>query len=98
MRLIESFKKKKFILLNIFLTLYVGINLIGGERGLISFYEKNKLQKELIVKEKKLIEELKIYDKKNELLSSNLDLDFIDTIYREKFKFGKKEEIIIKLK
>ena len=64
MRLIESFKKKKFILLNIFLTLYVGINLIGGERGLISFYEKNKLQKELIVKEKKLIEELKIYDKK----------------------------------
>ena len=35
---------------------------------------------------------------KNELLSSNLDLDFIDTIYREKFKFGKKEEIIIKLK
>ena len=91
-------KKKKFILLNIFLTLYVGINLIGGERGLISFYEKNKLQKELIVKEKKLIEELKIYDKKNELLSSNLDLDFIDTIYREKFKFGKKEEIIIKLK
>ena len=57
-------KKKKFILLNIFLTLYVGINLIGGERGLISFYEKNKLQKELIVKEKKLIEELKIYDKK----------------------------------
>ena len=98
MRLIESFKKKKFILLNIFLTLYVGINLIGGERGLISFYEKNKLQKELIVKEKKLIEELKIYDKKNELLSSNLDLDFIDTIYREKFQFGKKEEIIIKLK
>ena len=65
---------------------------------MISFYEKNKLQKELIVKEKKLIEELKIYDKKNELLSSNLDLDFIDTIYREKFKFGKKEEIIIKLK
>ena len=86
-------KKKKFILLNIFLTLYVGINLIGGERGLISFYEKNKLQKELIVKEKKLIEELKIYDKKNELLSSNLDLDFIDTIYREKFKFGKKEKL-----
>ena len=98
MRLIESFKNKKLILINIFLTLYVGINLIGGERGLISFYEKNKLQKELIVKEKKLIEELKIYDKKNELLSSNLDLDFIDTIYREKFKFGKKEEIIIKLK
>ena len=45
MRLIESFKKKKFILLNIFLTLYVGINLVGGERGLSSFFEKKKYTK-----------------------------------------------------
>ena len=43
MRLIESLKNKKFILFNIFLTLYIGINLIGGERGLISFYEKQKI-------------------------------------------------------
>ena len=41
MRLIESLKKKKFILFNIFLTLYIGINLIGGERGLISYFDKN---------------------------------------------------------
>ena len=43
MRLIESFKKKKLILFNIFLTLYVGINLLGGERGLVSYFEKKKL-------------------------------------------------------
>ena len=51
MRLIESFKKKKLILFNIFLTLYVGINLIGGERGLVSYFEKKKIHQELIQKE-----------------------------------------------
>ena len=40
MQIIESFKKKKLVLFIIFLTLYVGINLVGGERGLISYYEK----------------------------------------------------------
>ena len=52
MRLIESLKKKKFILLNIFLTLYIGINLIGGERGLISYFDKKKLYEELEIREK----------------------------------------------
>ena len=45
MRLIESLKKRKFILFNIFLTLYIGVNLVGGERGLVSYYEKKKIQK-----------------------------------------------------
>ena len=54
MRLIESLKNKKFILFNIFLTLYIGINLIGGERGLISFYEKQKIYDNLVLSEKKL--------------------------------------------
>ena len=52
MRLIESLKKKKFILLNIFLTLYIGINLIGGDRGLISYFDKKKKFEELQIKEK----------------------------------------------
>ena len=98
MRLIESLKKKKLVLFNIFLTLYIGINLVGGERGLISFYEKNKLQKELVQKEKELADNLMEYEKKNKLLSINLNLDYIDTLYREKLKFGKKEDIIIKLR
>ena len=59
MRLIESLKKKKFILLNIFLTLYIGINLIGGERGLISYFDKKKLLEELETKEKMLTNKLK---------------------------------------
>ena len=63
MRLIESFKKKKLILLNIFLTLYVGINLIGGERGLVSYFEKKKYNKSL-KKRKFLNEELQDLKKK----------------------------------
>ena len=51
MRLIESLKKKKFILFNIFFSLYIGINLIGGERGLVSYFEKNKTFEELKKKE-----------------------------------------------
>ena len=62
MRLIESLKRKKFILFNIFFILYIAINLIGGERGLISYFDKKKFYEELIVKSKTLtieLEELK---------------------------------------
>ncbi len=97
MRLIESFKKKKLILLNIFLTLYVGINLIGGERGLTSYFEKKKIYKELIQKELVLNEELKDLKSKIKLITTN-DLDYLDMLYREKLKYGTKDEILIKLK
>ena len=97
MRLIESFKKKKFILFNIFFTLYIGINLIGGERGLISYFDKKKILKELESKEEMLVSKLEDLNHKILLIKNN-DLDFIDMLYREKFKYGTKEEIIIKLK
>ena len=58
MRLIESLKRKKFILFNIFFTLYIGINLIGGERGLISYFDKKRIYEELKVKDKVLNSEL----------------------------------------
>tara|TARA_Y100000741_G_C17810360_1_gene377839 strand:+ start:34 stop:327 length:294 start_codon:yes stop_codon:yes gene_type:complete len=97
MRLIESFKKKKLILLNIFLTLYIGINLIGGERGLVSYFEKKKTYEGLIQKEQVLNEELKDLKHKIRLITSN-DLDYLDMLYREKLKYGTKDEILIKLK
>ena len=98
MKLIQIFNKKKILLLNIFLTLYVGINFIGGERGLISFLEKTKTEKSLIYKKGKLEKNLSVLENKNLLLSEKLDLDYLDILYREKLKFGKKEEIIIKLR
>lgn len=97
MRLIESFKKKKLILLNIFLTLYIGINLLGGERGLVSYVEKKKTYEELVKEETILKEELKDLKHKINLITNN-DLDYLDMLYREKLKYGKKDEILIKLK
>ena len=98
MRLFNFLIKKKLLLLNVFLTLYIATNMIGGERGLISYYEKEKKQKNLIEKKKILTEKLNEFEKKNKLLSTNLNFDYVETLYREKLKFGKKEEIIIKLK
>ena len=97
MQLITIFKNKKLFLLNIFLTIYVAVNLIGGERGLLSYIDKKNIEKELISKELALSQKLNIIKNKNKLLSGNVDLDYLDTIYRSKFKLGKKDEIIIKL-
>ena len=80
MRLIESLKKRKFILLNIFLTLYIGINLIGGERGLISYFDKKKLLEELETKEKMLTNTLQDLETKISLVKNN-DLDYLDMLY-----------------
>ena len=97
MRLIESLKKKKIILLNVFLSLYIGINLIGGERGLISYFDKKKIFEELEIKEKMLTDKLQDLETKISLVKNN-DFDYLDMLYREKFKYGIKDEIIIKLK
>ena len=97
MRLIESLKKKKIILLNVFLSLYIGINLIGGERGLISYFDKKKKFEELEIKEKMLTNRLQDLETKISLIKNN-DLDYLDMLYREKFRYGTKDEIIIKLK
>ena len=97
MRLIESLKKNKFILFNIFFTLYIGINLIGGERGLISYFDKKKDYEELTIKEKILTSQIEDLENKISLIENN-DLDYLDMIYRKNFKYGSKDEIIIKIK
>ena len=97
MRLNESLKKKKFVLFNIFFTLYIGINLIGGERGLISYFDKIKIYEKLDNKEKLLTSKLNELELKISLVKKN-DLDYLDMLYREKFRYGTKDEIVIKLK
>jgi len=54
MRFVQIINQKKFILITIFLFLYVFLNLLDGERGLISYYEKQKI-KELLIEEKKTL-------------------------------------------
>ena len=97
MRLIESLKKKKFILFNVFFTLYIGINLIGGERGLISYFDKKRIYEELKINDRVLTSELEDLEHKISLVQHN-DLDYLDILYREKFRYGTKDEIVIKLK
>jgi cell division protein FtsB len=97
MKLIESLKKKKFILFNIFFTLYIGINLIGGERGLISYFDKKSTYEDLANEDKKLTAKLKDLDHKILLINKN-DPDYLDILYRQKFNYVTGDEIIIKLK
>ena len=97
MKLIESFKKRKFLLFNIFFTLYIGINLIGGERGLTSYFDKKNTYEELIKKNENLTVKLKDLDHKISLVNKN-DPDYLDMLYRQKFNYVTKDEMIIKLK
>ena len=97
MNFLNTFKKRKILFLNIFLFLYIILNLLTGERGLMAYFEKSELEKKLIKTKAKLTEEIKILDNKNSLLSTNLNFDFVDILIRDKLKLGKKEEVIIKI-
>jgi|TARA_X000001036_G_scaffold252943_1_gene235437 cell division protein FtsB len=97
MKLIDNLKKKKFLLFNIFFTLYIGINFIGGERGLIAYFDKKETYKELIKKDIVLTNELADLSHKISLIKKN-NPDYLDILYREKFRYGTGDEIIIKLK
>ena len=97
MNFFDVFKKRKILFLNIFLFLYIVFNLLTGERGLMAYFEKSELEKKLIKTKIVLTDKIQILDKKNSLLSENLNSDFVDILIRDKLKLGKKEEIIIKI-
>ena len=98
MKIFKILKDNKFFFLQVFLTLYIGINLIGGERGLVSYFKKNTYEKKLSEKNLELKTELEYIEHKNKLLSKNINFDYLDILYRSKLKFGTKDEILIKLK
>ena len=97
MNFFEVFKKRKILFLNIFLFLYIIFNLLSGDRGLVGYFEKNKLEKHLVETKIKLTNEIKVLENKNSLLSENLNFDFVDILIRNKLMLGNKEEIIIKI-
>ena len=96
MRFVQIINKKKFTLIIVFLFLYVLINLLDGQRGLISYYEKQKIKQQLIEEEKALSIKLAMVEKKNMLLTDKMDLDYLEILYRQKFMFGKSNEHIYK--
>tara|TARA_E500000178_G_scaffold182745_1_gene181255 strand:+ start:253 stop:507 length:255 start_codon:yes stop_codon:yes gene_type:complete len=84
-------------LFNIFFTLYIGINLVGGDRGLISYFDKKTTYEKLKEKDKILTAELIDLDHKISLIKKN-DPDYLDMLYRQKFNYVTEDEIIIRLK
>ena len=92
MRFLEKINKKKFTLISIFLFSYVMLNLLDGERGLISYYEKHQDIEKLFQEKKSLLLQLNSIEKKNSLLTDNINMDYLDILYRKKFMVGKVNE------
>jgi len=92
MRLLQIINQKKITLISIFLCLYVMLNLLDGERGLISYYEKQKVIEKLFQEKKSLLLQLNLIEKRNSLLTDNINIDYLDTLYRKKFMVGKVNE------
>ena len=91
-------KRNYFLLIVTFLILYFFFNLLDGERGLFSYFKKKNLYKNLQNEETQLINKIEKLEFKNSLLTDNLDLDFIETLIREKFLFGKENETLYIIK
>ena len=85
-------KKNYFLLISTFLILYFFFNLLDGERGLFSYIKKKEILKNLQQSEKNYIDKIENLEFKNSLLTTNLDFDYIETLIRSKFFFGKKDE------
>ena len=96
--MLRLIKRNYFLLISVFLFLYFSFNLVSGERGLFSYIEKKELLSNLKNEELTLISKIEDMDHKNSLLSTNLDLDYIETLIRERFLFGKEGETIYIIK
>ena len=96
--MLRLIKRNYFLLISVFLILYFSFNLVSGERGLFSYNEKKELLSNLKNEELTLISKIEDIDHKNSLLSTNLDLDYIETLIRERFLFGKEGETIYIIK
>ena len=94
----QLLKKNYFLLISIFLILYFTFNLVSGDRGFFSYIEKKELLSNLKKEELSLISKIDDLDHKNTLLTTNLDLDYVETLIRERFLFGKSEETIYIIK
>ena len=96
--MLQKIKKIYFTLIITFLIIYFFLNLLDGERGLISYFKKKNVLLDLNRQQFSLINEIEEIELKNSLLTNNLDLDFIETLIRKNFLLGKKGEKIYIIK
>jgi len=90
--MIDKIKKNYFLLIVTFLIVYFFFNLLEGNRGLISYFEKKEIYKKLETDQKEISVKIANLEQKNSLLTEDIDLDFIEILIREKFLFGKEDE------
>ena len=90
--MIKKIKDKLLFIIPILLILYFILNLLGGNRGLFSYFEKRNYLNNLKNEEKLIRQEIEELEKSNILLSDNLDTDYIEILLRDKFLLGKKGE------
>ena len=99
MKKFKSFlNNSKFLIINTFIILYFIINFFDGNRGYISLQKKKIEYDKLSNVEKLLNLENKRLTSENISLTKNIDLNFLDEIYREKFALGKKNEKLLIIK
>ena len=96
--MLKNIKKNYFILIFTILFLYFFFNLLDGERGLISYFEKKNILEEFNDEKIKITNKIDELEIKNSLLTNNLDLDYIEILIRQKFLFGKEGETIYIIK
>ena len=96
--MLRLIKRNYFLLVSIFLIFYFAFNLVSGERGLFSFIEKKELLSNLKNEELSLVNKINDLDHKNTLLSTKSDLDYVETLIRERFLFDRKNETIYIIK
>jgi len=92
--ILNKIKKNYSLLISSLLILYFLFNILDGDRGLLSYYEKKLELDNLVIKEKKILNKNMNLEHKNSLLNEKLDLDFIEILIRDKFIFGKSGEKI----
>ena len=96
--MIKKIKDKLLFIIPILLILYFILNLLGGNRGLFSYFEKRNYLNNLENEEKLIKQEIEELKKSNALLSENLDADYIEILLRDKFLLGKKGETVYIIK
>ena len=96
--MLNNIKTKILYVFSLFLALYFIFNLLGGERGLFSYFDKKNILNKLIIKKNTLKKEIAQLETSNSLLSDNLDKDYIEILLRDKFLLGKKNETVYILK
>jgi cell division protein FtsB len=94
MKFVKIISEKRFTLISLSLFMYVMLNLFDGERGLISYYEKQRILESMEKEKQMYTKKLTLIKKKNDLLTDKLDLDYLETLYRKNFMVGKSNEKI----